>query len=120
VRCRVPKRLVVAIDAAGKGFVLHLLFHAGYIDVVNGLRRLDEGAGGEEAGELIAGEERPGELRLARDAGVFGVAENSGAHFLRPALLGEDRDADEGMLILRGMLLVVEVVEERGGGPGFE
>jgi len=48
------------------------------------------------------------------------VAENGGAHFFRPALLGEDGDADEGMFFARGVLLVVEIVEERGGGPGFK
>ena len=111
---------VVAIDAAGEGFVLHFLFHSGDIDIVNGFGWFDERAGGKESRELIAGEERPGELRGARDAGVFGVAEDGGAHFFGPALFGEDGDADEGMLFGRGMFLVVEVVEECGGGPGFE
>ena len=87
---------------------------------MNGFGGLDEGTRGEETGELIAGEERFGELGFARYAGVFGVAEDCGAHFFGPSLFGEDGDADKRMLFTRGMLLVVEVVEERGCGPGCE
>jgi hypothetical protein len=111
---------VVAIDTAREGLVLHFLSHAGDVDIVDGLCGLDERTGGEEAGELIAGEEGFGELGYAWDAGVFRVAEDSGAHFFGPSLLGEYGDANEGMFFARGVFLVVEVVEERGDGPDFK
>jgi hypothetical protein len=111
---------VVAVDAASEGLVLHFLPHAGGVDIVDGLCGLDEGTGGEEAGELIAGEEGFGELGCARDAGVFGVAEDGGAYLFGPSLLGENGDADERMFFARGVLLVVEIVEECGSGPDFK
>src|ERR1700684_1342937 len=111
---------VVAIDTAREGLVLHFLSHAGDVDIADGLCGLDERTGGEEAGELIAGEEGFGELGYAWDAGVFRVAEDSGAHFFGPSLLGEYGDANEGMFFARGVFLVVEVVEERGDGPDFK
>jgi len=89
---------VVAIDAASEGFVFHFLFHACDFDVVDGFGGLDQRAGSEKAGELVAGEQRFGQMRDARDAGVFGVAEDGNANFLRPALLGKYRDADKRVL----------------------
>ena len=48
---------VFAVDAAGECFVFHFLSHAGDFDVGDGLRGLDQGTGGEEAREFVAGEE---------------------------------------------------------------
>jgi len=48
---------VLPIDSPREGFVLHLFAHAGHFDICNGLGRLDQGAGCEEAGQLVAGEE---------------------------------------------------------------
>ena len=89
---------VVAVDAAGEGLVLELLPDAGDFDIVDGFAGLDERAGGEEAGELVAGEERLVQMRDARRAGVLGVAEDGVANLRRPAALFEDADADPGML----------------------
>jgi len=54
------------LDATRESFVLHLFPHAGGVDIVDRLCGLDQRAGGEESGELVAGEESLGELRGAR------------------------------------------------------
>ena len=106
---------VFAVDAAGEGFVFHLFLHARDFDVGDGFRRLDQGAGGEEAGQLIAGKEDFGEVRGARHAGVERVAKDCGAEFLGPAQALQFADADEGVLFGRGMALIVKIVEQSGG-----
>src|ERR1700739_2807744 len=52
----------------------------------------------------------------AGDAGILRVAEDRGAQFDGPALALEFADADEGMLFLRWMALVVVVLKQAGGG----
>src|SRR6266436_749433 len=47
---------VVATDAAGEGFIFQLFLHGCSFHLVDAFGRLDERAGGEEAGELVAGE----------------------------------------------------------------
>jgi hypothetical protein len=106
---------VVAVDAAGEGFVLELFPDAGDFDIVDRFARLDERAGGEEAGKLVAGEEHFVQMREARRAGVLGVAEDGVADLRRPATLFEDADTDVGMLLGGGVALVVEVVQQAGG-----
>jgi len=50
------------------------------------------------------------------NARVLRVTEDGGAEFAGPALSLEFADADEGMFFCRGVALVVEVVEQGGGG----
>src|SRR6516164_1990986 len=107
---------VLAVDAAGECLVLHLLSHACDLDFGDLLARLDEGASGEESGELIAGEEGFVEMCYAGDAGVLRVTEDGSAQFLQPALLLQFADADEGVLFGCRMALIIKVVEEGGGG----
>ena len=84
----------------------------------DGLCGLDEGAGGEEAGELVAGEEGLSRWVVGRDAGVVGVGEDGVEDFFGPAVIAEVGDADEGVLGGGGVALVVEVVEEAGAEVG--
>src|SRR6202012_2417576 len=106
---------IVAVDAAGEGFVFELFADAGGFDIVDRFAGFDEGAGGEEAGELVAGEENFVQMREARGAGVLGVAEDGVTDLRRPATLFEDADADVGMLLRGGVAFVVEVVQQAGG-----
>src|SRR4029078_13037605 len=61
--------------------------------------------------------ERLLEPRLARDARVFRVRQNRARHPLGIALRLEDLDAAEGMVLLIGIALVVEVVQQRDRPP---
>ncbi len=86
---------VLAVDAAGEGLVFHLFLHARNLDVGDGFGGLDQGAGSEEAGQLIAGEEDFGEVRGARHAGVERVAKEGDAKFLGPAQTLKLADAEK-------------------------
>ena len=81
------------------------------------LRRLHEGAGDEEAAELVAGEERLRHLRRARDVRVRRMSKDRGAELLVEAALLEDLRADEGMLFGVRVRLVVEVVQQAADAP---
>ena len=70
----------------------------------------------DEAGQLVAGEDRLLQQRLARDAGVTGVGENRQDDHLGVALLAQDRGTDLRMLVERWVDLVVEVVQQGSGG----
>ena len=48
----------LAVHRAGEGLVLHLLLHRGHVHFEYAAVRLDVGDGGDEAGQLVAGEER--------------------------------------------------------------
>ena len=85
-------------------------------DLGNGFAWLDQGAGGEKAGQLVAGEESLGKVRRARHARVLRVTKNGGAKFLRPAQPLQLANTGERVLLGGGMALVVEVVEQGGGG----
>jgi hypothetical protein len=106
---------IVAVHAAGEGFVLELFPDTRDFDIADGLAGLDEGARGEKARELVAGEESLVQVRRALRAGVFGVAEDGMADLLGPATLFKDADADPRMLIGRGKPLVVEIVQQTSG-----
>ena len=71
----------------------------------------------DEPGELVAGEERPLQRRVAWNREVLGVREHGLDQDLGVALFAEDRRAVLWMLVERGVDLVVEVVEERGAAP---
>ncbi len=71
----------------------------------------------DEPGELVAGEERLLQRRVAGHGEMLGVREDPLDHDLRIALLAQDRRAVLRMLVERRMDLVVEVVEQRGDAP---
>ena len=103
---------IFAGDAAGEGLVLEFFAHAGGFDIGDLAAGLDQGAGGEKAGEFVAGEEGFVEVGEARDAGVTGVSEDGGAQLGGPAETLQFADADEGMFGERGVALVVEVMQQ--------
>ena len=70
-----------------------------------------------EARELVAGEERPLERRVARQLEMLGVREHRLDQLLGVALLAQDRRAVLRMLVERRVDLVVEVVQERDAAP---
>src|SRR5271167_1448545 len=55
---------VFAADATGERFVFHALLHGAGFEVEDAFRGADVGAGGEEAGEFVTGEEGMLEGRL--------------------------------------------------------
>ena len=81
---------VVAIYAAGEGFVFELLFHGCGFDVGDFLRWFDESAGGEETGEFVAGKKRVLERRDALDARIVCVALDRANHFFGIAEIAKD------------------------------
>ena len=102
---------VFALDGACEGFVFHFLEDALGFDIVDGLGGLDEGAGGEKAGELIAGEEGAVEVGSRWNAGVICVGEDGVKDLFGPALLAKEGYAYEGVLGEGGVALVVHVME---------
>ena len=115
---------VFARDAAGEGFILQALFHRIDFQIENTFRRADVTAGGEKAGEFIAGKERVLERRLARDTGIVRMRENGADNFFGVAQLAEDLCAFGGMLLVCGVgvvgpAFVVEIVEQGGEAPEF-
>ena len=107
---------LVAVDAGGEGRLLQLLLDRLRLEALEP-GRPHEPAGVDEPGELVAGEERLLQQRLARDLEVLGMREHGQDQHLGVALLAEDRRAVLRMLVERGVDLVVEVVEERRAAP---
>src|SRR5260370_20788771 len=64
---------VIAMHAASKRLVLHLLAHRARLDRAERLIGLDEGARDDEAGHLVDGVQRLADVRVARDAEVVGM-----------------------------------------------
>ena len=71
----------------------------------------------DEAGELVAGEERLLQRCVAGQAEMLGVRQDALDDPLGVALFAQDRGAVLGVLVERGVDLVVEVVQERGHSP---
>ena len=71
----------------------------------------------DEAGELVAGEQRLLERRVARQAEVRRMREDPLDDLVRPAFLAQDRRAVLGVLVERRVDLVVEVVQQRSRPP---
>ena len=115
---------IVAIYAAGEGLVFEFFFHRGGFDFVDAFRGFDQGAGGQKARELIAGEEGVVERRNARGAGIVCVTENGVNDLLGVAALAENLRAFVGMLLRRVVIgvrpaLVIKIVEQGGEAPGI-
>ena len=109
---------LVAVDAGCEGGLLELLPHRLRLEGLDPVGP-DQPAGVDEAGELVAGEERLLELRVPLHVQVLRVREDRLDELLRVALLAEDRSAVLRVLVERGVDLVVEVVEEGGRAPEF-
>ena len=111
---------VLPIHSPRKRLVLHLPAHAGHFDLGDGFGGLDEGAGDEKAGQFVAGEQGLIEMRDAGHTGVLRVAQNGGAQLDGPAQALQFADAHKRVLFGRGVALIVEVVEQGGGGIKLE
>ena len=107
---------LVAVHAGREGRLLELLPHRLRLEAFE-TGRPHEPARVDEAGQLVTGEERLLELRLARQLEVLRVRQHRPDHDLRVALLAEDRRSVLRMLVERGVNLVVEVVEQRDTAP---
>src|SRR5258708_26728333 len=70
---------VVAADAFGKGLVFQAAFHGIHFQIEDAFRGADIGAGGEEAGQFVAGEEGVLERGLAGGGRINRRGSNSGA-----------------------------------------
>src|SRR5207302_2226419 len=109
---------LVPVHAGRERRLLQLLPHRLRLEALEAGRPY-EGARMDEAGELVAGEERLLERRVARHGEVLGVREHGLDDVLGPALLAEDRRTVLRMLIEGGVDLVVEVVQEGDDRPAL-
>ena len=107
---------LVPVHPGGEGRLLQFLLDRLWLEPLEPVRP-HEPAGVHEAGELVAGEERPLEQGVARQLEVLRVGEDGLDHVLRIPLVAEDRRAVLRVLVERRVDLVVEVVEERGCAP---
>src|SRR2546426_8829492 len=98
---------VLAIDRAREGLVLELLPDRARLETGNDAPRADEGAGRDEARELVARVEAPLEERDAWIAGVVGMGQDGSHDLGRPSSREQDLGALHGMLGGRRMHLVV-------------
>jgi len=81
---------IFAADTAGERFVLQFFLHRSGFHFMDAFRRLDERAGGQETGELVAGEKSLIELRDAGYPGLIRVTENGGDDLFGIAALAKD------------------------------
>src|SRR5439155_1360455 len=109
---------LLAVDAGGEGGLLELLLHRLGLESVDA-GGTDEPARVDEPGQLVAGEERPLQQRVARQLEVLGVGKHRLDHVLGIALLPQDRRAVLRMFVERRMDLVVEVVQQRDDTPAI-
>src|SRR5262249_20532169 len=110
---------VVAIDRAREGFIFQLLLHGRGLHARDDLAGTHERAGVDEAGQLVAGVERPVEQASAWHARVVGVGEDRVHDRYRNASGAQDLGALHRMVWRAWVHLVIEVVEHAGDAPLF-
>ena len=115
---------IVAVDTFGESLVFQFFGDGRGFEIEDAFGGADVNAGGEEAGEFVAGEERVLEGSLSRDAAIVGVGDDGADDFLGVAEFAEDFGAFGGMFLVRGVIvvgpaLVVEIVKESGEAPSF-
>src|SRR5205823_14303329 len=96
---------VFARDTLCEEFVLHAALYGIDFEIEDTLRRADVRAGGEEARQLIAREERVLEGGLAGHVAIIGMGENGANNFFRVVLLAQDLCAFRRMALVGGVLL---------------
>lgn len=107
---------IVPVDAGGEICGLHFFDDAFCFEVHDGAAGPDVDAGGDEAGEFVAGEEVALDGGGGFDAGFGGVVGGDGLDdFGVDVFFLEEGHAPEGVVF--GVLFVVEVVEEAGDAP---
>jgi len=77
----------------------------------------DQGAGGDESCELVAGEESFFHGGVARYAGVLGVGHDGAADFVGVAAFFQDFVAFVGMFFRGGIFLVIEIMDQSDDSP---
>ena len=115
---------VFAANAAGERFVLHAFLDGTCFQIQNTFRWSHVRAGGNEAGEFVAGEQRFLQRCIACDASVIGVGEDGADDFIGVATLAQDFCAFGWMFAVGGVVVigpafVIEIVEKSGEAPGF-
>ena len=108
---------VVAVDAGGERLLLQLLLHRRRLQRRDAVRP-HEPAGVDEAGQLVAGEQRLLERRRALQVEVVRVRQDGAHEPLRIPALEQHRPAVLRVLVERRMHLVVEIVQQRDVAPG--
>src|SRR5215813_7742355 len=110
---------VVPVHRAREALVLELLLRRAGLEPGDGAARAHEGAGGDEARQLVTGVETTIEERHAREAGVVGVGED-GVHDLGRGAAGEENLRPlHGMVRRLRMHFVIEVMEHARHAPAF-
>ena len=104
------------MDAGGEGRLLELLLDRLRLEPLEP-GRAHERAGVHETAQLVAGEERLLQRRVARQPEVLGVREHGLHDLFGIALLAQDRGAVLRVLVERRVHLVVEVVQECRDAP---
>src|SRR5438132_906358 len=100
---------LIAGDLPGEAFVAHLLVHRAGVDFVEAAIRADVGHRDDEAGHLVAGVHRLGQVTRPGNSGVIAMAQDRLHQVVRvPQAAKLFRTAD-GMRV--GIALVVEVVK---------
>ena len=107
---------VLAVHAGGERRLLELLLHGLGLQPLEPARA-HERARVDEPGQLVAGEQRLLQRRVARQPEMLRVREDGLDDVVGIALLAQDRCAVLRMLVQRRMHLVVEVVQERRYTP---
>src|SRR5215470_3015469 len=108
---------VVAVHGASEALVLELLLDRAGLEAGDGTPGPHEGAGRDEAGQLVTGVQGPVELRHAREPRVVGVGQDRVDDLGRGPARPEDLRALHGMVRRGRVHLVVEVVEHAGDAP---
>jgi 2-polyprenyl-3-methyl-5-hydroxy-6-metoxy-1,4-benzoquinol methylase len=108
---------VVAVHAAGKSFVLHLLAHGLRFHLGQRLVRLDQRACRDEAGDFVASVERLFHPTFTLHAAVVGMGENGAAHVFRIAALFQNLVSHKRMLGRRGIFFIIKVMQQAGDAP---
>src|SRR5581483_8190051 len=109
---------VLALDAARERLVLHPLLHRARLEIEHALARPHERRRGDEAGELVAREQRLLQQAVARHAGdLLRVRQDRPDRPLGIPLLAQDRGALVRVIAERRPAFVVEVVEQRRDAP---
>ena len=97
---------IFAANAASERFVLHAFLHGTGFQIQNTFRWSHIRAGGNEAGEFVAGEQRFLQRRIAGDAGVIGVGKNGADNFFGVVALAKNFCAFGWMFAVGGVVVL--------------
>ena len=113
---------VVAIDAAGEGFVFEAFFDGVDFEIEDAFGRANVGASDEEAGKFVASEKGVLERSLPGNIAIVSVRKNGADELFRVAAFAKNSGAFGGMFLVGGVgvvgeFLVVKIVEQRSESP---